>query len=90
MVTFAAGLAAAHRAGVRRIVLPAQNEPDTEDIPEDVRKELEIVPARFVSEVLDATLEKDVTSPPPRNIPLNGAEAVTDTSAERLIAKDNG
>ena len=81
---------AAHRAGVRRIVLPAQNEPDTEDIPDDVRAELEIVPARFVSEVLDATLEKEVTSPPPKNYPLNGAEALPDSSPERLIAKDNG
>ncbi|PYT02398.1 MAG: endopeptidase La, partial [Acidobacteria bacterium] len=32
---------AAHRAGLRRVVLPARNEPDTEDIPEDVFKELE-------------------------------------------------
>jgi ATP-dependent Lon protease len=81
---------AAHRAGIRRIVLPAQNEPDTEDIPEDVRAELEIVPARFVSEVLDATLEKEVTSPPPRNIPLSSSDGVPDASADRLIAKDNG
>src|SRR5829696_8618405 len=34
---------AAHRAGLRRVVLPARNEADTEDIPEDVRKELEFV-----------------------------------------------
>jgi ATP-dependent Lon protease len=47
---------AAHRAGIRRIVLPAQNESDTEEIPEDVRKELEIIPATRVSDVLKATL----------------------------------
>ena len=80
---------AAHRAGIRRIVLPAQNEPDTEEIPEDVRAELEIVPARFVSEVLDATLEKEVTAPPPKSYALNGAETTPDGTADRLIAKDN-
>ena len=32
---------AAYRAGIRRIILPAQNEADIEDIPEDVRKELD-------------------------------------------------
>ena len=47
---------AAHRAGVRRIILPAQNESDTEEIPEDVRKELEIIPATRVSDVLKAAL----------------------------------
>jgi ATP-dependent Lon protease len=56
---------AAHRAGIRRIILPARNEADLEDIPEDVRRELEIVPAARISEALDAALEKLVANPPP-------------------------
>jgi ATP-dependent Lon protease len=57
---------AAHRAGIRRIILPAQNESDTEEIPEDVRKELEIIPATRVSDVLRAALgaEADDASKP--------------------------
>jgi ATP-dependent Lon protease len=54
---------AAHRAGIRRIILPDRNEADTEDIPEDVRKELEIIPAKRVSDVLSAALESEVTQP---------------------------
>jgi ATP-dependent Lon protease len=50
---------AAHRAGIRRIILPAQNEHDIDEIPEDVRKELEIIPAVRVSDVLNAALETD-------------------------------
>jgi ATP-dependent Lon protease len=50
---------AAHRAGIRRIILPAQNEHDIDEIPEDVRKELEIIPAVRVSDVLNAALEPD-------------------------------
>src|SRR5258705_4391834 len=34
---------AAHRAGIRRIVMPSRNEADIEDVPDDVRKELQIV-----------------------------------------------
>ena len=79
---------AAHRAGIRRIVLPAQNEPDAEEIPEDVRAELEIIPAKLVSEVLDATLEKDVTQPIPKGYVVHGTDGSGDGSAERLIAKD--
>ncbi|HEV7858834.1 MAG TPA: endopeptidase La [Pyrinomonadaceae bacterium] len=56
---------AAHRAGIRRIIIPARNEADTEDIPEDVRRELEIIPVTRIGEVLDAALEKLVANPPP-------------------------
>ena len=56
---------AAHRAGIRRIILPERNQADTEEIPEDVRKELEIITATRISDVLDAALERLVANPPP-------------------------
>ena len=56
---------AAHRAGIHRILLPARNEADLEDIPEDVRRELEIVSVNRINEVVDAALEKFVANPPP-------------------------
>jgi ATP-dependent Lon protease len=55
----------AHRAGIRRIILPARNEADIEDIPEDVRRELEIVLVTRIGEAIDAALEKLVANPPP-------------------------
>jgi ATP-dependent Lon protease len=66
---------AAHRAGIRRIVLPARNEADTEEIPEDVRKELEIVPVSRISEAIEATLERLVSNPPPPLPLIEGAGA---------------
>ena len=48
---------AAHRAGIRRIILPNRNEADTDEIPDDVKAELEIVPAHWISDVLKAALE---------------------------------
>ena len=56
---------AAHRAGIRRIIMPSRNEADIEDIPEDVRKELTIVFVTRISEVIDAALEVLVANPPP-------------------------
>jgi len=56
---------AAHRAGIRRILLPSRNEADIEDLPEDVRKELQIVFVSRISEVIDAALEVLVANPPP-------------------------
>ena len=78
---------AAHRAGIRRIILPAQNEADTEEIPEDVRAELEIIPAKLVSEVLNAGLETEVTQPVPSSF-VPAAESPSDGGADRLIAKN--
>ncbi|MGA9996467.1 MAG: endopeptidase La, partial [Pyrinomonadaceae bacterium] len=72
---------AAHRAGIRRIILPARNEADTEEIPEEVRKELEIIPVTRISEVLDAALELLVSNPPPPQSP-------TDLARERTAMRE--
>ncbi len=56
---------AAHRAGIQRILLPSRNEADVDDIPEDVRNDLQIVFVSNVGEVLDAALEVLVANPPP-------------------------
>jgi ATP-dependent Lon protease len=55
----------AYRAGIRRIILPSRNEGDLEEIPEDVRGQLEIIPVSRISEALDAALERLVANPPP-------------------------
>jgi ATP-dependent Lon protease len=78
---------AAHRAGIRRIILPAQNEVDTEEIPEDVRKELEIIPATRVSDVLSAALEANVTDAAVNPILLPSGDGNHD-AGESLIAKE--
>ncbi|HMA42388.1 MAG TPA: endopeptidase La [Gemmatimonadales bacterium] len=44
------------RAGIRTIVLPKENEPDLEDLPEDVRKSLEVHPVEDLGEVLSLAL----------------------------------
>jgi len=47
---------AAHRAGVKTVVLPKENEQDIADIPEDVRKELAFVVADRMEQVLETAL----------------------------------
>jgi ATP-dependent Lon protease len=48
---------AAHRSGLHTVILPNRNEPDLEDIPEEVRKQINFVFAETVDNVLDAALE---------------------------------
>jgi ATP-dependent Lon protease len=47
---------AAHRAGVRTVVLPRRNERDIEDVPDDVRRDVQFVLADEVDEVLREAL----------------------------------
>ncbi len=47
---------AAHRAGIRRIILPRRNEGDLEDIPPELRRELSFVLADTADEVLGQAL----------------------------------
>jgi ATP-dependent Lon protease len=78
----------AHRAGIHRIILPARNEADLKDIPEDVRRELEIVPVQRINEVVEAALEKLVANPPPALPASVGARERLDQDSEPLIAKE--
>ena len=50
---------AAHRAGIKKVLLPAENERDIEDIPKNVRKQLEFVLLHTVDEALEQALVKD-------------------------------
>jgi ATP-dependent Lon protease len=48
---------AAHRIGLKTVVLPARNEADLEDLPEEVRKAIHFIFAETVDDVLHASLE---------------------------------
>ena len=60
-------LLAAHRAGIDNIMLPAENEPDLEDLPADTRALMQITLLRRVDEALAVVL----TRTPPRYAPLD-------------------
>jgi ATP-dependent Lon protease len=48
---------AAHRAGIREVILPKRNEGDLDDVPEGVRDEMTFRALEDVGEVLSAALE---------------------------------
>ena len=50
---------AAHRAGIRRVILPARNARDLVEVPEDVRAAMDFVFAEDMGQVLDAALEPE-------------------------------
>jgi len=52
---------AAHRAGIKRVMLPARNRKDFEDIPEVARSELDFVWLERVDDAVAAGLEPETT-----------------------------
>ncbi len=46
----------ARRAGIKRVILPKQNEKDLEELPEDIRSEMTFILAERVEEVLKAAM----------------------------------
>ncbi len=49
-------LMAAQRAGIRKVFIPWDNREDLEDVAQEVKEKLEIVPVKQVSQVLEAAL----------------------------------
>jgi ATP-dependent Lon protease len=61
---------AAHRAGIQHVVLPKRNEPDLEEVPQEVRDQLQIHLVTRADEVLDLVLDHESegqqpAAPPP-------------------------
>jgi ATP-dependent Lon protease len=50
---------AAHRAGLREVILPKRNEGDLDDVPEQVREEIAFHPVETIDEVLAIALERE-------------------------------
>ncbi|EOD54514.1 endopeptidase La [Aeromonas molluscorum] len=50
-------LLAAHRGGIKRVLIPKDNERDLEEIPANVKQDLEIYPVRWIDEVLELALQ---------------------------------
>ena len=56
---------AAQRAGLKRIILPRENEPDLQELPKETRNELEFILVDTIGEVFDAAFDGGTASRPP-------------------------
>ena len=53
-------LLAAHRGGIKTVIIPKDNARDLEDIPENVKADLDIHPVQWIDEVLELALKNPV------------------------------
>ena len=51
-------LLAAHRGNIKTVIIPAENERDLKEIPDNIKAELDIHPVKWIDEVLELALER--------------------------------
>jgi ATP-dependent Lon protease len=77
-------LLAAHRGGIKTVLIPEQNVKDLAEIPDNVKNKLEIVPVRWIEKVLEVALERqpeplaEVAAAPVAVTPSAAAEGSTE------------
>ena len=64
-------LLAAHRGGITKVLIPEENEKDLAEIPNNIKAKLEIIPVRWIDEVLEVALAHQPT-PLPKNPEASG------------------
>ncbi|WP_017761874.1 endopeptidase La [Pseudacidovorax intermedius] len=73
-------LLAALRGGIKTVLIPEENAKDLQDIPENVKNGLEIVPVKWIDKVLEVALEKQPT-------PLSDEEVAASAAAMAELSK---
>lgn len=66
-------LLAAHRGGIKTVLIPEQNVKDLAEIPDNVKNKLEIIPVRWIDKVLEVALER-------QPVPLSEDEAIVEAA----------
>jgi ATP-dependent Lon protease len=66
---------AAHRSGLKTVILPTRNEADLEEVPDEVRQALNFVFVDTIEEVLEAALESEAVTSTPEGSDLPAPES---------------
>jgi ATP-dependent Lon protease len=78
-------LLAALRGGIKTVLIPEDNRKDLVDIPKNVTQGIEIVPVKWIDQVLDIALERPVRGRSPDTAALpESADVVADGKLETV------
>jgi ATP-dependent Lon protease len=73
-------LLAAHRGGIKVVLIPEENVKDLQEIPDNVKESLEILPVRWIEKVLELALERLPTPLTEEELAAKPAEAPAATA----------
>ena len=78
-------LLAAHRGGIKTVLIPEDNVKDLTEIPENIKNRLDIHPVKWIDQVLDLALERKPDALPAAASPVPGPVAVEGEATRTLI-----
>jgi ATP-dependent Lon protease len=76
-------LLAAHRGNIKNVIIPAENMKDLKDIPDNIKKDLNIKSVRWIDEVLTYALNGYPERLPGKNKKLKGIVAATHKKGQK-------
>ena len=76
-------LLAAKRGGIKNVIIPKENEPDLQEIPEQITKSLNIIPVEWIDDVISAAL---VEEPTPKTKKIKTEKSKTSSKTENKTA----
>lgn len=76
-------LLAAHRGGIKTVVIPEENRRDLKEIPENIKEDLTIVPVKWIDEVLEVALQYTPTASDEEQV--KGLKTKTASNRDRSI-----
>ncbi|MGI9151779.1 MAG: endopeptidase La [Limnohabitans sp.] len=79
-------LLAALRGGIKTVLIPEENVKDLQEIPENVKNGLEIVPVKWIDKVLEIALEK-MPTPLPDDVPAVATPVVAGSGSKTEAVK---
>ena len=77
-------LLAAHRGGIKKVIIPAENERDLKEIPDNVKANLTITPVKWMDDVLEIALER---MPQPTLVDDQSDASIAEVSKETAAEK---
>ncbi|MCA1324015.1 endopeptidase La [Herbaspirillum sp. alder98] len=78
-------LLAAHRGGIKTVLIPEQNVKDLTEIPDNVKNKLEIIPVRWIDKVLEVALERQPAALPEEEAIVDSAVAAKEGAVDPVV-----
>ena len=82
-------LLAAHRGGIKTVLIPEENVKDLQEIPDNVKNHLEIVPVRWIDRVLEVALKDMPQALSDEEVARLTAESIANSKSSGESGADN-
>jgi len=78
-------LLAAHRGGIKTVIIPEENAKDLVEIPDNVKNHLEIIPVRWIDRVLEIAMERQPSPLVEDEVVVSSTPAVTGEKVDPVV-----